>query len=180
MRFHLILFLILAAASVVSAQTTTARDFTQLKEQQAKAVAAALEPVNRRYQVALEAILRRATQANDLATANSVNDELKSIGAASGVAVPAKGIVSAEGLEKRLIGTKWFWFGNETIVFMADGKAQWKETQGLWPWKVKNNGLRVIEGENLNNKSKWTITFDRDLKTGTLTGDGSRVIRRIE
>lgn len=170
----------LIAAASTFAQAPLGREFTQLQEQQGKAVAAALEPVNWRYQTALEALLRRATQGNDLQTANLVNEELRKLGVATGGAPVPKTAVSAEGFEKALIGTKWFWFGAEPITFMEGGKAQWKESAASWPWKVKNRGLRVVEGENLNNKAKWTITFDRDLKTGTLTGDGNRVIHRME
>lgn len=156
------------------------REFTQLQEQHAKAAAAALEPVNRRYQSALETLLRRATQANDLQTANAVNDELKKLGVPTTGPAGQKPTASADSFEKRLIGTKWIWFGAETITFLADGKAKWKESPVLWPWKVKNAGLRTIEGENMNKKVKWTVTFDRDLKTGTVEGDGERTIHRLE
>ncbi len=180
MQYRLIIAVLLAAVSAAFAQTQLGRDFVQLQEQQAKAVAAALEPVNRRYQAALEALLRRATQAGDLQTANLVNDELKKLGVAPASVTVPKAPLPADSFEKRLIGTKWYWFGEETITFMEDGKAKWKESPVLWPWKVKNGGLRIIEGENMNNRAKWTITFDRDLKTGSIVGDGKRVVRRIE
>jgi hypothetical protein len=180
MRYRLFTSILLSVVSSAFAQSQLGREFTQLKEQQAKAVAAALEPVNRRYQTALEMLMRRATQANDLQTANLINDELKKLGASSGSAPGDKSSVSADSFEKRLIGTTWNYFGAETITFLEGGKAKWKESPILWPWKVKNSGLRVIEGENLNKKAKWTITFDRDLKTGTIEGDGSRTIHRLD
>ena len=180
MQYRLIIAILLVAVSSSFAQSPLGREFTQLQEQQAKAVAAALEPVNRRYQTALETLLRRATQANDLPTANLVNEELKKLGVSTVSAPVAKAAGLADNLEKRLAGTKWYWFDAETITFLEDGKAKWKENPVLWPWKVKNSGLRVIEGENMNNRKKWTVTFDRDLKVGTVTGDGNRTIRRIE
>jgi hypothetical protein len=180
MRHCLITIILFGVVSSSFAQSQLGREFTQLQEQQAKAVAAALEPVNRRYQLALETLLRRATQASDLQTAVLVSDELKKLGVSTSGASGQKSTVSADSFEKRLIGTKWIYFGAETITFLEDGKAKWKENPVLWPWKVKNSGLRVIEGENLNKKTKWTITFDRDLKTGTIEGDGNRTIHRLE
>ena len=180
MKHSIILTVLLTATTSAFAQSQFGRELTQLQEQQAKAVAAALEPVNRRYQTALETLLRHATQANDLQTANLVSEELKKLGVPTGGALAEKSTTAADSFEKRLIGTKWFYFDAETITFLDGGKAKWKENPVFWPWKVKNSGLRVIEGENLNKNAKWTITFDRDLKTGTIEGDGKRIIHRAE
>lgn len=167
-RFPTILLAVLVTAAPAFGQSELDREFTQLREQHTKTLAAAVEPVNRRYQSALETLLRRATQANDLPTANRVNEELKKLG----VATPASGEATVEGLTKRLIGTKWVWFGTETLTFLRDGKAQWKDSPAQWPWKVTSAAKRIVEGEHGGTGNKFTITFDRGLKTGTIEGAG--------
>ncbi|OYV06650.1 MAG: hypothetical protein CFE26_05125, partial [Verrucomicrobiales bacterium VVV1] len=74
-----VIIFVSAISQTMFAQSQLDREFTQLQEQKEKALAAAVEPVNRRYQAALEALLRRATQAGDLPTANKVDTELKSL-----------------------------------------------------------------------------------------------------
>ena len=170
---------LIVTATTLLAESQFDRELTQLQAQRDKAVATATEAINKRQQPALESLLRRATQANDLTAAIKVRDELQKIGAAGQMPNDVSG-VSIESVTKRLVGTKWIWFDRETITFLADGKAQWKDNQTYWPWKVTSAGRRIIEGENANRATKFTITFDRDLKTGTITGDGgSRQTRNI-
>lgn len=54
------------------------RELAELSAQRDKAIAEASEPINRRYQAALEQLLRRATQANDLDAAVKIKDALVS------------------------------------------------------------------------------------------------------
>ena len=176
----LVSFTGLAPAAITADRAPLRRELEELKKDQEKAVAAALNPVNRRYQASLEALLRQAMEANDLHTANLVNAELKKLGVAVGNVPAFKSPVTAENFEKRLIGTQWIYFGKETITFLEGGKAQWKDSPVLWSWSVKNAGSRVIEGENPNKNTKWKITFDRELQTGRLEGDGKRVIQRVK
>jgi hypothetical protein len=65
-----------AAAALVYSQSYE-RDLAQLREQREQAKAAVVEPIERRYQVALEQLLRRATQGGDLDTALKVKEELE-------------------------------------------------------------------------------------------------------
>jgi hypothetical protein len=167
MKLHSILTLLaLAFTSPGShAQSDLDREFTQLQEQHEKALAAAAEPVNRRHQIALESLLRRATQARDLQTANKVNAQL------SKLAVTLAHPFTVESLTAFLVGTKWTWFGNETLTFLPDGKAKWKDGEDLWPWKVTSGSRRVIASEHGLKGRKFTITFDREMKTGIIEGD---------
>jgi len=162
-----------------SAQSKLDRELTQLMEQKEKALAAAIEPVNRQYQKSLETMLRRAMQTGDLETAVKIKGELEKLGASQQAAEePADS--RADSFAKRLVGTKWYWFDRETITFLEDGKAQWKENPEHWPWEVTSAGRRTIEGVNKANGKKWTITFDRNLTTGSVEGDGgSRKLQRI-
>ena len=68
---HLRIIFILITFSVSAALYATPfeQELAQLQEQRAKALATASDPINRRYAVSLEQLLRRATQANDLDSA---------------------------------------------------------------------------------------------------------------
>jgi hypothetical protein len=152
-------------AQPLLAQSELDREFTQLQEQHEKALETAAEPVNRRYQTALETLLRRATQARDLKTANKISEQLKKI------VVTLPEAPTIESLTAFLVGTKWTWFGSETLTFLADGKARWKDSSDLWPWKVTSASHRIISSENVAKGRKFTITFDREMKTGIIEGD---------
>lgn len=69
--------LFLATAALVYAQTSYERDLAALREQRDQAKAAAIEPIERRYQAALEQLLKRATQGGDLDSALKIKDELE-------------------------------------------------------------------------------------------------------
>lgn len=159
------LLAITLSAPSLFAESPLDKEFIQLQEQHEKALQAAVEPVNRRHQAALESLLRRATQAGDLQTANKISEQLKKL------EVTLSDAPTAEALTAYLVGTKWTWFGNETITFLADGKARWKDSPDLWPWKISSAGRRVIASENVPKARKFTITFDRDMKTGLIEGD---------
>ena len=175
----LAIVILTVTAPFLFADSQFGTELKQLQDQREKALAAATEPVNRRHQAALESLLRRATQANDLDAALKIKEELQKLGSAA----PPPGSVSGvtvESLTNRLIGTKWTYFDKETLTLLADGKAQWSSGRDPWPWKVAKAGSRVIEGMNVAKQKKFTITFDHDLKTGTIDGDGgARQTRNI-
>jgi hypothetical protein len=159
------LITLVISAQPLLAQSELDREFTQLQEQHEKALAAVTEPVNRRHQAALESLLRRATQARDLETANKINEQLKKLG------ITLSDPPTVESLTAFLVGTKWIWFGSETLTFLPDGKARWKDSPDLWPWKVTSATRRIVASENVPKGRKFTITFDRDMKTGIIEGD---------
>ena len=70
------ILLAVSATCILRAETPTEREFKLLQDQRNKAIAAADEPINRRYQAALEQLLRRATQSNDLETALKIKQEM--------------------------------------------------------------------------------------------------------
>jgi hypothetical protein len=74
---------LIATTTLVMAQLSFERDLAQLKEQRDQAKAAVVEPIERRYQAALEQLLRKATQGNDLETAVKVKEELEKFPSAS-------------------------------------------------------------------------------------------------
>ena len=58
----------------IRAATEAEREFDRLTQERDKALASAAEPINRRYQSALDALLKKATQANDLSTALKIKE----------------------------------------------------------------------------------------------------------
>ena len=89
-----ILALLIAAPSA-RAGASYASDLARLQQEQQKAVQAALEPVNRRYADALQALFRRATAEGDLDTAVKIKAELQrlgvNVGAVGATAAPLPG-----------------------------------------------------------------------------------------
>jgi hypothetical protein len=55
------------------------REFQRLTLDRERALSAAVDPINRRYKAALEALMRRATQANDLETALKLKQAIEQV-----------------------------------------------------------------------------------------------------
>ena len=69
MKTNIMVLIVVAALFPMGgalAQTDSARELKRLQDERDKGMAAAVEPVKRRYLSALEPLLRRATQMNDL------------------------------------------------------------------------------------------------------------------
>lgn len=114
----------LAALLLTSAvgQTDAARELKQLQDQREKSLTAAAEPINRRYQAALEQLQRRATQTNDLDVAVTIKEELRLLAAAGmgafpDTANPPSKAKSATESVSRLAGTSWLWGGANHMKF---------------------------------------------------------------
>jgi hypothetical protein len=140
------------------------QELAQLREQRDKAIAAAAEPINRRYQASLEQLLRRATQTSDLATANKIKAEMT-----GGASAPEAATQFAGGprtVERTLPG-QWNWQGTnhktwgtfvENGEFRMDGVTH--------DWKVSSNGTVTVSRPD---KTKATFRLAADLKTFTGT-----------
>jgi hypothetical protein len=96
------------SASPLLAETDIGRELNQLQDQHTKAVAAAIEPLKRRYQTSLEQLLKRATQANDLDTALKIREQLATLGAAPASPI-AKPHYTRETLPNLLTTSEWTW-----------------------------------------------------------------------
>lgn len=140
------------------------RELAQLREQRDKAIAAATEPINRRYQASLEQLLRRATQANDLDTANKIKAEMT-----GGVGDPQAATQFAGGprnIEKTLPG-QWNWEGTNHKTwgtFIQNGEFRMDGV--THEWKVSSNGTVTVSRPD---KTKATFRLSSDLKTFTGT-----------
>ena len=93
---HIQILTLLAAVIVspfalTAADTALSRELDDLQKLRAKALADAVEPINRKHQAALQQLLRRATQASDLETAVKVKELLSSgaqVEPTTGVRIP--------------------------------------------------------------------------------------------
>ena len=158
--------------TAVAVQSPLEKEFAQLQEQHEKALLAGAEAVNRRHLAALESLLSRARQSGDTQATNRISAELQRLRFAIQVtSEPAN--LTADGLTAFLVGTKWAWFGEETLTFLADGKVMWSHDQTTWPWNVANAKNLVIAARNTKLERNFTITFDRNLQTGTIEGDNA-------
>lgn len=108
MHYLFALGCVVLAASPLLAETDIGREMNQLQDQHTKAVAAAIEPLKRRYQTSLEQLLKRATQANDLDTALRIREQLTVLGAAA-VSPTAKPRYTRETLPQLLTTSEWSW-----------------------------------------------------------------------
>ena len=102
MKSHLSSFITLslfALGGAVHGQSAYERDLEQLIEQRDKALAAAAAPIHERFQATAEQMLRRATQAGDLAAATKIQAAI-----AANVQASRAGI---KDLRKELAGTTW-------------------------------------------------------------------------
>ena len=79
--FRLLISAIIVSLALPSlhAASDAAQEFERLTAERDKALAAAAEPIYRRYQTDLEELLRRATEADDFAMILRIKKELKSI-----------------------------------------------------------------------------------------------------
>ena len=98
------LLICLALPAIATAETQFDREIAQLRAERDKAMAAASEPINRRYQAALEQTLRRAMQASDVDAAVKIKAALSELGVAAHVEPPPSP------LQLLLHGSRWEWF----------------------------------------------------------------------
>jgi hypothetical protein len=109
----------------LSAASDAAREFDQLTLDRDKALTAAAEPINHLYQTALEALLQRATQANDLDTAVRIKQALEKLSARAGILGVWNFVNHVDGV-KYVADFKadhtFFWDGEQKGVWDTDGK----------------------------------------------------------
>jgi hypothetical protein len=149
----------LATAALVCAQSLSyLRDLNQLREQHDQAKAAAIEPLERRYQASLEQLLKRATQGNDLDTAIKIREELEKYPGAN----------DARNTPLELIG---YWELTDPInnahlarEFKPNGKLISTDPPG-GKWTINGNKLIL----NYNDPS-MVDTFELPIKNHQLSG----------
>ena len=126
---------LLCFKSIAIGDTSIANEFAQAKAQHTKEVAQAVEPIDRRYQLSLEQLLRRATQSGNLDLALSIQNELKAMQAGE--------------LRAALDGSNWAWMRpgvRETIQFFKDGTLKHQLFPGTW---------EVVDSHSIKIKASW-------------------------
>ena len=131
--------LVLAVSDVSYGISDTAREFEKVTLERERALAAAAEPINRRYQTSLEALLKRATVTNDLDTAVRIKQVLEKLSAKT-PATLSPAIVSVVG--------PWKFRNN------SDGHAGSVE--------VNADGSYSVDGKIIG---KWEIKADKLIVT---------------
>ncbi len=148
----------LAIAAPAGADSAFEREFAQLKEQREAARAAALEPIERRYQAALEQLLRRATQGSDLDTAVKVKEELDNFPSSS----------DPRNTPLELIGLWALGHPGETARLPREIKPNGKfisETPPGGKWTINGNKLILTY-----NDPKFVDTYELPIRNHQLTG----------
>lgn len=162
---YLLLWAIIAATTSLYAESPFERELADLKAQRDKALAAAIDPINRRYQASLEPLLRRATQANDLTAALKIKAE-------QGESIPApapsdKFDASIQKVLKTLPGP-WDWQGTkvkEWGTFSADARS-FKMGPVKYEVKVIAGGTVILTRPD-NKKATIHLSPDMQSFTGT-------------
>ena len=137
MRYPSLAVAIAATASFsasLHAQSPFLREFNQLQEQRDKAITAAIEPVNRRYQASLEQLMRKATQANDLDTANRIKQALTITTATSGASVATDSFLG------KWVFRSGVW--SDSRELKSDGWVICK-IDGVGKWAVNGTELKI-------------------------------------
>ena len=156
MKYILISFALVVAVFTqpdAVADLSFASDLAQLSEQRDKAISAATEPINRRYQTSLEQLLRKATQANDLETAVKIKEAIS--------ALLQSGVTATQ-----MIGTWTERRANVPAVprvFKENGVFL-HESGMICHWKIDGQRLRLDYGSNHSD------VFDLPGENGVLKG----------
>ena len=162
---------LVAVPMAVLAATDAERDLQKIVQERNSAIAAAAEPINRRYRTALEQLLRRATQTGDVDTAVKIKEALQALDPKD-----PGGAVIGDPPASRIVNTTWLWWGSQTITFQNGGKVHWSEGQ-TWTWAPVD--ANTIKGKTSTGQP-FTITFSPDFKTGTIQGAVDGETRRLQ
>lgn len=128
--------LTLAALTAIraTAQTDVARELNRLEDDREKAIAAAVEPINRRYHQSLETLLRRATQSGDLDTANKIKKTMETL---------------PQDASKQLVG-EWALRASTgyaaDVTFRSDGTGTHSKG-GRFQWRIEGTTLHAGESD---------------------------------
>lgn len=135
-------FLAMVMVFPAVAESPYEHDLNQLRGQRDKALAAAVEPVNRSYKDSLDQLYRRTVQANDPGTADKIKEELKQLGfdppPVAGIlpAATPTPVVSDAVFAAHLMKQSWTWTsrpgGRDRLDFNKDGTVThngWKDAK---------------------------------------------------
>ena len=160
---QVIVAIILSGASCCAgfAASDYEREFEKLTQERDQALAAAAEPIQRRYRTALEALLRRATQGNDLETALRIKQALAGLSTKLPEAAPRSKsqFVGAWKCENLADGHRG------TLDILPDGTFS-SGGKRLGQWDVKGKQLILIH----DNRGGHSDRFGLPVRAGKLEG----------
>ena len=161
-------YLLLITVTSLFAESTFERELSQLNAQRSQAAAAATAPIERRYKEALEALLRRATQANDLDSAIKIRQAMGEPPDSAPASDPAKVALTKRGLENRLEKTKWEALTVDWLMKMSFQKGKIIHNPNA-KGEGRSAAIQAIDGSTVvytwDAGEKITITFSPDLST---------------
>lgn len=162
------------------AATQSEKEFYDLRAQHDKAVAQAMKTVNDQYQMRLEGLTKRATQAGDLDTALMIRKEMETLGAKTADTAPdetgkqaetGKQKYTVETLPKLLAASEWSWAAKPELAattrtrvsFTKDGSllmlgkpASSYKITGPTTLKLDSGVLKFSDDYSSFEVSKWT------------------------
>lgn len=177
---HVIAALLLATVPSGLAESISERDYKALKTSHEKAVAAALEPIDRRYKEELEKLFKRATQFAELDLAREIQAELQLLGGAAAAQTvagkpdtpaPAHSLAQKADLKKLIVNSSWLDWSFEpkgqdkdmkphgSIVFHADGRCTFSGWFAAVPHFYTVENPDILKLYNYDPKKDRKATF---------------------
>lgn len=145
---HTALVLIPLLALPALAETMAERELAQVMSQHERAVASAVEPVNRRTLATLESLLLKTTRAGDLDGANKIKAEVDRFRFMN---KPRP--MTAEALMEAIAETTWTWGTPGTnltsLKFHRGGLAEWGNTPQKVKYSAKDSRTLIFDGDTL-------------------------------
>lgn len=156
-RIAFLFAFLIAVTGSTFAESDSAQEFKRLDEEHQKAITAAIEPINRRYQESLEQLLRKATQANDLDTAVRIKEVIGTLAQSA----PSRN-KSSDAVSSSILG-EWYWGEPKNwMLFYPNGKSSMAGKQHQW--EVLSDGTVIVKNPS---GEKATLHFDAAFKTFT-------------
>lgn len=152
---HSLLVGFLVCTATAAADPESDRELAKLAAQRDKAIEDAIEPINRRYQTALESLLRQASQKNDRVAAAKILEALD--------------LLKPEAVGKQIPGTHWADGGRKSLLeFTANGtfREKWNGRLQEYRWKAISSTDVLVTFPNGN-----TNTYRME--------DGGKSLRRL-
>lgn len=182
MKLIIVLLSIPVLSAFSYAQSQYEKELSQLTEQRDKAVAAATDPINRKYREALEQMLKKAMQASDLEGAIKIKAALE---------IAPDDVNPFVSIESAIEGTRWLWpiefAGNtpEEIRWISFGpdkviKHGWYGSPATWR-QAKPNVIELTQDGKTS--FVWKMEFDskfKKAKVSRIDGRENHSMRVIE
>lgn len=154
-----------------------------LQNQRKAAIDRIVTPINEKYVVELEKLLKVTISSGDLDQAVKIREEIERFRIGSVIPSVTSNIPVEKFSERWLIDTEWVALNAEKPqkrkfqkgifkYFSQDGQGNWTEDAGAWKWEVENESERKIKITYYSGEVE-IIQFSEDLskmRPGAVTG----------